>query len=442
MARQYRKSKQRRNSLPSKKDVSALLQGFIWGGCFTLTATLSGFIGMTVALKTPLPVEVEIVRERIQNIKRLGFKGLFAKKIDQPVNILLMGIDRVPNQANNPAAKFSGRSDTMLLVRFNPNDSSLKILSIPRDSRVRFPNNRYSKINSANARGGIKYTKQVIENNLAGISVDKYVRVTSDAFKKLIDSLGGVEVYVPKDMKYTDKTQGLYIDLKQGQQTLNGSQAEQFVRYRQDALGDIGRVQRQQILLKALQKKLKSPRTLWQIPKIWKVLQNEIDTDLTQKEIFNLAAFSLGLEKQNIRMLMLPGRASNPREYKLSYWLIASDKKKTIIQDYLESKSVSSNISKSAFRSRIVIQNSTNDLKLGKKVALLLAQNGYRSVYISRRNLPPPAKTQIIVQKGDSSAAKQVLSSLNFGELEYSSTGDINSDITIILGKDAVIINN
>ena len=442
MARQYRKSKQRRNSLPSKKDVSALLQGFIWGGCFTLTAALSGFIGMTVALKTPLPVEVEIVRERIQNIKRLGFKGLFAKKIDQPVNILLMGIDRVPNQENSPSAKFSGRSDTMLLMRFNPNDSSVKVLSIPRDSRVRLPNGRYSKINSANARGGIKYTKQVIENNLAGISVDKYVRVTSDAFKKLIDSLGGVEVYVPKDMKYTDKTQGLYIDLKQGQQTLNGSQAEQFVRYRQDALGDIGRIQRQQILLKALQKKLNSPRTLWQIPKIWKVLQNEIDTDLTQKEIFNLATFSLGLEKQNIRMLMLPGRASNSREYKLSYWLIAQDKKKTIIQDYLDSKSVSSNISKSAFRSRIVIQNSTNDSKLGKKVALLLAQNGYRNVHIRSHNLPPLAKTQIIVQKGDTNSAKQVLSSLNFGELEYSSTGDINSDITIILGKDAVMIKN
>ena len=395
---------------------------------------------MTVALKTPLPVEVEIVQEKIQNLKRLGLKGLFAKKLDQPVNILVMGIDRVAPQKNNPSAKFSGRSDTMLLVRFNPNDSSLKMLSIPRDSRVRFPNGRYRKINSANARGGIEYTKKVIEKNLPGITVDKYVRVTSDAFKKLIDSIGGVEVYVPKDMKYTDKTQALYIDLKQGQQLLNGSQAEQFARYRNDALGDIGRVQRQQILLKALQKKLKSPRILWQIPKIWTVLENEIDTNLTQAEIFNLATYYLGLEKKNVQMLMLPGRASKPREYQLSYWLIAPDKKKRIIQNYLDSNSISSKNSRSAFRSSIVIQNSTNNSELGKKVRSLLVKNGYRNVYLRRSNSPPLTKTQIIVQKGDNNSAKQVLSSLRFGELEYSSIGDLNSDITIILGRDAQLL--
>ncbi len=398
---------------------------------------------MGFALKTPLPIDIEILREKIQNIKKIGLQGLFANKIEQPVNILIMGIDRAPNQADNPDAKFSGRSDTMLVVRLNPDNSSVKMLSIPRDSLVQLPNGRSGKINSANAIGGIDYTKQIIEDNLSGITIDKYVRVTNKAFKKLIDSVGGVQVYVPQDMKYTDKTQDLYIDLKKGQQTLNGDKAEQFVRYRNDGLGDIGRIQRQQILLKALKSKLQSPKILWQIPKIWKVLQNEMDTDLTQEEVFNLAAFSLALDKQDIRMLTLPGRGSKSGEYRASYWLIDQNKKEAILQDYLNSDAIAPDDLESVFRSRIAIQNSTDNPELSRKVALLLTQKGFRNVYVSGRNLPPFKKTQIVVQKGDANSAKQVLNALSMGELDYSSTGDLNSDITIVLGKDAqVLIEN
>ena len=299
-----------------------------------MTAAFSGFLGMTVALKTPLPVDLKVVQQKIDNLKQIGFSGLFARQIDEPINILLMGIDRVPAAKNNPKAKFGGRSDTMLLIRFNPDTSSIKMLSIPRDTRVRFANGRYNKINSANAIGGVDYTKEVISDNLNGITVDKHARITSEAFKKLIDAVGGVEVDVPKDMQYTDKTQGLYIDLKKGKQTLNGDQAEQFVRFRNDNLGDIGRIQRQQILLNALQEKLKSPFVLWQIPKIWKVLQNEMDTDLTQKQLYSLALFALDLEKQDINTLMLPGRASYPREYNASYWLINQSKARSMLEEY------------------------------------------------------------------------------------------------------------
>ena len=439
MAPQSLKSQQGRKHKhrSPKKSVSPFLQGFIWGGCFTLTACLSGLIGMSFALKTPLPFDFVSLQETLERIQQLGLEGLSVKKIEEPVNILLMGIDQVPNQENNPEAQFSGRSDTMLLIRFNPNDDSIKILSIPRDSRVQLPNGRYSKINSVNAVGGIAYTKETIANNLSGITIDKYIRVTGDAFEKLIDAVGGVKVYVPKDMQYSDQTQGLEIDLKQGEQLLNGKEAEGFVRYRNDALGDIGRIQRQQILLKALRKKLQSPTSLWQIPKIWNVLESEVDTDLTQEEIFNLASFSLGVNKEDIRMLLLPGRASSRREYRLSYWLIDQNEKEKIIQQYLNGDSTLEKTVANSFRSRIAIQNTTNSPELGRKVALLLVQNGYRNVYVTSHNLPSLNQTQIIVQKGDSKSAKQVLNVLNFGELDYSSTGVLNSDLTIILGKDA-----
>ncbi len=418
-----------------KKPVSPFLQGFIWGGCFTLTAAISGFIGVTVALKSPLPISIDPILEKIQGLKRFGLSAFFTSPLEQPTNILVMGIDQVANVGGMD--KFTGRSDTMLLVRLDPDTHTLKILSIPRDSRIRLPNGSYSKINSANARGGVPLVKEVIEDNLNGVTVDNYIRVTSEAFKKLVDVVGGVEVYVPIDMQYTDRTQGLYIDLKQGKQVLNGEEAEQFARFRSDNLGDIGRVQRQQILLKALGDKMLSPQMIFKTPQIIGLLKEEIDTDLSQSQIMTLAGFALGLEKQDIRMLMLPGRPSYPREYQLSYWLISEENKASVIEEYLQTESSTPYSRTSPSRIRIAIKNATSNRELDDKLAQLLAENGYRNVYISKKSHIPTTTTQIIVQKGDSESAEQIKRVLNFGELEYSSTGDIDSDITIRLGTDA-----
>ncbi|NCO75378.1 MAG: LCP family protein [Cyanobacteria bacterium] len=435
-ASQSHNSKGKRKST-SKKPSSPLFQGFIWGGCFTVTAAISGFIGMTVALKSPISIDINPVLEKLQGFKNFGLSSLFAQQLKEPVNILVMGIDRVADSKQNPEIRFSGRSDTMLLVRFEPQDHSLKILSIPRDSRVRLPNGSYDKINSANAIGGIPFTKEVIEGNLDGITIDKYIRVTTNAFKDLIDLMGGVEVYVPMDMRYTDQTQGLYIDLKEGKQTLNGNQAEQFARFRHDNLGDIGRVQRQQILLKALREKLQSPQAMFKIPQGLKLLQQEVDSDLTQEEIFSLVAYSLSLDKQDIRMVMLPGRASYPTEYRLSYWLISEENKSQIIEKFLTSESSLPENNQSSQNIRIAIQNSTSNPELAKKLALFLEENQYQNVYISNNSPYPTSVTKIIVQKGDYESAKTLKNLLNFGELESSSTGDIDSEITIRVGDDA-----
>lgn len=424
-----------------KKKFSPLYQGFIWGGCFTVTATVSGFLGITVGLKTPIDFNPFI--DKIDAIKRFGINAFFTQKLTEPINILVMGIDIVSHSDNNSENRFSGRSDTMLLLRFQPEDNSLKLLSIPRDSRVRFPDGNYDKINSANAIGGVPLTKEVIQENFEGITIDKYIRVTTNAFKDLVDLIGGVEVYVPMDMKYTDKTQGLYIDLREGKQTLNGDEAEQFSRFRADNLGDIGRVQRQQMLLKALRQKLQSPQGLFKIPQAIKLLQEDIDTDLTSSEIYNLVAFGLTVDKENVRMVMLPGRPSSRQEYPRSYWLISDDDKTRVIEEYLHSDSSIHDI-RSKEQLRISVQNSTYNGELARQLASFLEENGYSNVYVSRNSSYPTAVTQIISQKGDTTSAQEIKDILHFGELEFSSTGDIDADITIRLGNDAekILLND
>jgi LCP family protein required for cell wall assembly len=378
------------------------------------------------------------VKEKIEAVKEFGISSLFVRNLGQPINILIMGIDRVPSAEVGSELALSGRSDTMLVVRFEPQDNSLRILSIPRDSRIQLPNGNYDKINSANARGGVPFTKQVIQENLEGIVINKYVRITTDVFVKLVDLIGGVEVYVPMDMQYVDKTQGLYIDLKEGKQILNGNQAEQFARFRHDNLGDIGRVQRQQILLKALQKKMQSPQGFLKIPQALKLIEDNVDTDLTQKEILSLASFCLGLSKEDIRMVLLPGRASTPEEYSLSYWLISERGKNQVIKQYLEVESSQNNSSLDSQKSlKIAIQNSTPNPEVAKAVSRILVDQGFRNVYITDDSMIPTQKTQIIVQKGDNDSAEMIQQILKLGELEASSIGDISSDITIRIGRDA-----
>ena len=95
----------------------------------------------------------------------------------------------------------------------------------------------------------------------------------------------------------------MYIDLEPGWQTLNGDQAEQFARFRKDNYGDIGRVQRQQMLLKALRQRLLSPKVLPRLPQIIRVMQQYIDTNLSLEEMLALVGFGLDLDKDDFSKL-------------------------------------------------------------------------------------------------------------------------------------------
>jgi LCP family protein required for cell wall assembly len=423
------------------KSPSPLLNGFIWGGTFTLTAIISAVLGATVALKSSLPVDVNPLLATIENLGKHGWRSLFIPSLQEPINIIILGIDQVPEAQVGSVEAFSGRSDTILLARFQPQDNSLRLLSIPRDSRVEMPNGSYDKVNSANALGGADFAVEVLSQNLNSVPIDRYIRVTTSAFREMVDLVGGIEVYVPYDMKYKDDTQKLYIDLKQGLQTLNGEQAEQFSRFRKDALGDIGRVQRQQILMKALRQKIQNPAMITRIPEIWELLQRNIDTNLTYDEMLSLASFSVGLDQSDLKMVMLPGRFSTTDEYNYSYWIISETATDKIMQEFFDQDSSSTdsslNTEQSPYGIKIAIQNATSNPNLARAMAQYLQDHNFHNVYISSRSNRPILSTQIIAQQGDLKSAQMLQQVLEFGEIEASSTGDLDSDLTILLGADA-----
>ncbi|MGB3789676.1 MAG: LCP family protein [Phormidesmis sp.] len=425
--------------------IRPLLKNTVLAATFAATALLTAGLGAIAVITFPLPRQVsgETVAPPLADLWRSGFRYQVAR----PVNILVMGLDEARDIDGASPEDLVGRTDTMLLVRIDPGEDIVNVMSIPRDTRVEIPGYGIDKINEANAEGGAELAAQTVSYNFSNVEIDRYVRVSTTAFKEIVDLVGGVEVLVPKAMQYEDKTQGLVIDLEPGLQTLNGDQAEQFARFRQDAYGDIGRVQRQQILLKALRKRLTNPTVLPKLPQIIRVLQNRIDTNLSVEELLALAGFGLDIETQDLQMVMLPGRFSAPEEYRASYWLSDPAVNSEIMRTYFDANTAEfvndagvnyyelpsdwalSNL-------KVAVQNATDEQYASSSMAEYLRDKGFADVYVVSDWADVERKTSVVVQRGDVGSARAIKSILDLGQVVSESTGDIDSDITIRVGED------
>lgn len=241
-------------------------------------------------------------------------------------NILFLGVDA----SNNPNDLWTGtRTDTIILVNIDPRTKSVNALSIPRDSKVYLPgDNGVNKINAAHAIGGIEMTKRTIEDTL-GVHIDRYIMVHDSAVKEIVDAMDGLDIYVEKPMHYNDYSGNLHINFSKGDHHLDGQQAVEYLRFRHDALGDIGRTQRQQWLLRSLLNKLKQPATITKIPDIISVAKKYVKTDMSFYEMSQYAALAKHIDMDKIEIAMLPG-APNQKGY-ISYWILDPEKTQEVV---------------------------------------------------------------------------------------------------------------
>ncbi|MEO0770052.1 MAG: LCP family protein [Cyanobacteria bacterium J06649_4] len=434
------------NPSASRWRLPALIKNTVLSVVFGATALTAAGLGAVAVLTFPLPSSLtgETVAPPLTNLLRNGFQY----QVSRPVNILVMGLDEARDVEGAEPGDLVGRTDTMLLVRVDPEEGVVNVMSIPRDTRVEIPGYGMDKINQANFEGGAELAAQTVMHNFNNVEIDRYVRVSTLAFTEIVDSVGGVEVLVPKAMQYEDKTQGLVIDLEPGLQTLNGNEAEQFARFRQDSYGDIGRVQRQQILLKALRKRIANPAVLPKLPQIVRILQQRIDTNLSAEELLALAGFGLNLDSKDLHMVMLPGDFSDPKEYGASYWLADYSASSDIMRTYFNATSAEFVSDASGINYyeppsdwavnnlRIAIQNATDDQYASYSMAEYLREQGFSNVYVGRDWSDVNRKTSVVAQRGDVGSARSILSNIGIGQVVSDSTGDIESDITIRVGED------
>ncbi|MGD1861484.1 MAG: LCP family protein [Leptolyngbyaceae cyanobacterium] len=414
------------------------LRRLAWTTVFAGTALTAAVGGALFATTVPLPAWLGSQVGQPLNLADLWQTG-FRYQVTRPVNLLIMGVDLPEPGAPNTEDSFAGRSDTMLLARINPDDGSVDLLSIPRDTQVDIPGEGIAKINHANLAGGPSLVAETIQTNLGPVPIDRYVRVSTNALRELVDLLGGVEVNVPQRMVYQDVTQGLNIDLEPGWQTLNGDRAEQFARFRSDGNGDIGRVQRQQMLMKALRERLTHPTVIPRLPQVVRVMMRHVDTNLTVEEILALANVAMELEPDNLQMVMLPGRFSGPNEYIASYWLMDPAATQQVMNTFFELDNVallSSNENQAVTNLPIAVQNASGEAQLARDVANYLRQEGFRNVYVIGDWSSELQRTQVIAQRGDIESAALMTSILNMGRVVADSTGDLQSELTIRAGRD------
>ena len=156
--------------------------------------------------------------------------------------------------------------------------------------------------------------------NLTGMPIDYFVKINYQSFPRIIDLLGGVDIYVDKRLHYTDYSGKLFINIPKGQQHMDGKTALGYVRFRHDPLGDIGRVQRQQKFMNIIVNKLKSPAIIPKIPALIEEAVAAVDTDLTPLEMLKLLQFANSLPSDRIRMFMAPGKSGYSKN--ISYWIL------------------------------------------------------------------------------------------------------------------------
>jgi LCP family protein required for cell wall assembly len=237
----------------------------------------------------------------------------FPEKLDITgrINILLMGEDNVDG---------TRRSDTVAFVAIDVDERNMRVLSLPRDTRVRILGHGNQKLNHAYAYGGADLLKATVEEFL-GTTIHYYVKIDYDNFPQLVDLVGGVDIFVGKPMKYEDKRGRLKIDIPAGKQRMDGETALKYVRFRKDALGDIGRVQRQQQFLKALLHRMYEPENMIRFASLAKEITNTLKTDMRPSLTMQICSFVKKLDKETDRVffLMLPGTPAIIDN--LSYWV-------------------------------------------------------------------------------------------------------------------------
>ncbi len=246
--------------------------------------------------------------------------------VDSRTHILFLGADEKGDS--------SARTDTILLIAIDPSTGSAGIISIPRDTRVYIPErDSWERINAVHAHGGPKLAVKTVSEFL-DVEIDYYLYLDFSGFSQIVDTLGGVEIDVEKDMVYTDTAQDLYIDLKAGLQVLDGDKALEYVRYR-DHLGDIslvnpqyevygGRVERQRKFIMAVIDEVLRPSTILKLPRLLGQVWSAVDTDIPWITALKLAFAADRFTTDKIETAIVPGTSEVLNG--AWYWIADSDR--------------------------------------------------------------------------------------------------------------------
>lgn len=382
---------------------------------FSVLAGGAGYAYYKLTGQVPL-AQVEI--RNIQGSETSFFDTLLKKNIK--LNIVVLGVD-----------EDGTRTDTIFVAHYDSISESIELLSVPRDTRVS-PSDAVKekvksagrsipsvlKINEVHAYAGQDVGPEctVLQlEDLLGINVDHYVKVSTASFRALVDAVGGVDMYVPRNM-YKNALEpnggGIMINLKEGQQHLDGSAAEQLVRFRDYPEGDVERVRTQQLFMQALMSKiLTTDSLLSNISNLINVAYEHIDTNLSISDALKYVNYINQVDLSRITTETIPGVGQYVGG--ISYYLHDSNATENVVQEIFFSESeppadeiptISTNVNgeeveeTSSKDLTILVSNGSGTNGLAGQFSDLLEEEGFTVNSPSTSNDAKKSKTVIYVK--------------------------------------------
>ncbi len=380
-------------------------------------------------------------------------------KRGERINVLLLGEDRRPSE------KGPSRTDTIILLSLDPNSRTASMLSIPRDLWVPIPGYGEGRINTANyigdakgyPGGGPALAKKTVQYNF-GVPVHYYVKVNFDGFRRIIDLIGGIDIYVEKEIN--DPTYPAYdgygydpLYIPAGWHHMDGDLALKYARTRHGS-SDFDRLRRQQQIIMAVRERVMSldliPKLLPKLPELVQSLSDSVQTDIPIEVMLELAPIVREIEPQNIKRAVIdssmcintvtPGGADvlipvREKIRPLIEELFATPTPvvaQVLSQENMEKQQLA------AEGAKIIVQNGTEDQELAEKVARFLMDKGFQVVAYGPADRTDYNHTVIVNYTHKTYTLEQLALLFNVRpeEIRHSPVNLNGIDIRVIVGKD------
>ncbi len=390
---------------------------------------------------------------------------------EERINILLLGIDRRGSKA------WGYRTDTIIIVTVDPVHKTVGMMSIPRDLYLLIPGLGERRINEANVYGyqqnypgdGPALLKRTIEHNF-GIPIDYYVMIAFDGFKEIVDTLGGIDINVPRTLHDTlypmpkpgDPNAYGTVHFEPGWQHMGGERALQYARSRMST-SDFDRANRQQLILLAIREKALSLGLIPKLPALAATMGNMVKTDMTLQEMTELALLAPQVDMQNMKQLVLKkpmvfGQRVNEAAVQLPRWDLINEAVSDLFSRPIQVEPTATPapptptptmapVEIEALQTladegaRIAVQNGTSEPNFAARVAALLLEQGYQVVEFGDADRLDYASTVIVDYTGKTFTLESLIEKFQVTPENVRRSPNLRSqiDIRIIVGQDFLL---
>lgn len=360
-------------------------------------------------------------------------------------------------------------TDTIIVASYNPNTQKATLLSIPRDTYTGTNTKKataYEKINALYSRKNDPQTTLDAVNKITGLDIQYYVVIKTEALIKLVDVIGGITYNVPIDMDYDDPTQDLHIHLKAGEQKLDGSKAEQLVRFRHNNNGttypaeygdnDLGRMRTQrEFIMQVLKQTLKS-ENIFKIGQILDLAKENVITNADFNAIKDYVPYAVEFNTDNLLTETLPGTTPDWKlTNNVSIFVVDKEETEELIQELFYDRDIeetteeeNENLDENTVDNSTIAISTTNkseikievlngsaESKMLQKAVDELEGAGYN---VTRTGSATTTTKTTITNKSNikDSILKNIKEVLGTGSISTNESSSSKVDITIIIGKD------